>query len=164
MVDRDASLEWFLANRHAEISLFVMFLDPTPSCPAPGTAEFEAVLREHFVFWWELEESGVLLGAGPIERETGMAGMAILRVANREAAERGGGRALCPTGIPQQHRAPVAAQRGHARRHRAIRRLGVAGHETQALSGVREIVYGPRQTVSRGSHAGRHCTGDQDAG
>jgi uncharacterized protein len=87
VVDRDASLEWFLANRHAEISLFVMFLDPTPSCPQPGTPEFEEVLREHFVYWWELEDLGFLLGAGPIERDTGMAGMAVLRAESREAAE-----------------------------------------------------------------------------
>jgi uncharacterized protein len=88
MVDPEASLEWFLANRHAEIPVFVVLLEPTASCPPPGSDEFNAVLREHFLYWWELEERGLLLGAGPLAREDGVVGMAILRASTREDAER----------------------------------------------------------------------------
>ena len=84
-IDRDAPLDWFLANRHAEIPLYVVILEPTETCPPPGSDEFAAVLREHFVYWWELEARGVLVGAGP--RGEG-SGMALLRAASRDAAER----------------------------------------------------------------------------
>ena len=88
MVDRNAPLAWFLANRHAELALYVMILEPTESCPAPGTDEFFAVLREHFVYWWELEEAGLLVGAGPLEWDVPGTGMAIVRAASRDHAER----------------------------------------------------------------------------
>ncbi len=88
MVDRNAPLEWFLANRHAELPLYVMVLEPTETCPSPGTDEFFAVLREHFVYWWELEEAGVLVGAGPLEWDTPGTGMAVVRAASRDEAER----------------------------------------------------------------------------
>jgi uncharacterized protein YciI len=88
MVDRNATLEWFLANRHAELALYVMILEPTETCPPPGTDEFFAVLREHFVYWWELEEAGVLVGAGPLEWDAPGTGMALVRAASRDEAER----------------------------------------------------------------------------
>jgi uncharacterized protein YciI len=88
MPDRSVSLEWLLVNRHAEIPAYVIYLDPTETHPPPGSPEFEAVFREHLLYWWELEERGQLLAAGPVDLDTDRPrGMAIVLADSREEAE-----------------------------------------------------------------------------
>ena len=78
-------LEWFLRHRHAEISAFVLRMEPTETHPQPGTPEFADVLREHFVYWLKLEVEGKLLGAGPVADGTGLA---VLLASDLAEAER----------------------------------------------------------------------------
>ena len=88
MVDRTWKLDDFMEKRHAEVELFVWFMRMTPTCPTPGSPEFMELLREHFFFWWELEEQGKLFGAGPMDLDTGEpVGFAILACASRDEAE-----------------------------------------------------------------------------
>ena len=88
MVDRSWTLGDFMEKRHAEVELFVWFMRRTPTCPEIGSPAFNELLREHFLFWWELEEQGRLLGAGPMDLETAdPVGFAILVCASRDEAE-----------------------------------------------------------------------------
>jgi uncharacterized protein YciI len=82
MVDRDMPLEQFFATRHPELGLYVVFLRSIrPFDRAdPEAAE---LLRQHFVYWWELEEQGKLIGAGPFSLGTeDECGMAVLLAAS----------------------------------------------------------------------------------
>jgi uncharacterized protein YciI len=46
------------------------------------------MLRQHFVYWWELEEAGNLLGAGPTNPGTpSQSGMALVVASSLGAAE-----------------------------------------------------------------------------
>ena len=66
-------LEWFMQHRHAEISAFLVRMEPTETHPEPGTPAFVEALQEHFVYWLKLEVEGKLLGAGPVGGGTGLA-------------------------------------------------------------------------------------------
>jgi uncharacterized protein YciI len=91
MVDQSMSFEGFMRERHAELSVFVVTLASNPAGPQHdyGSAEGREMLRRHFLYWWELEEQGKLLGAGPTDVGTPeQAGMALLICATREEAEK----------------------------------------------------------------------------
>ena len=91
MVDRDVTLETLLAQRHAELGLYLVTLTPKPERAGREreTAEGRELLRQHLLYWWRLEEEGKLIGAGPVARNTPQVhGMAILAAASREEAER----------------------------------------------------------------------------
>lgn len=77
-------LDWFLRYRHAEIPVFLLRMEPTETHPAPGTTEFDEVLREHFLYWMKLEAEGKLLAAGPVDDGTGLA---VLQVSTRAEAD-----------------------------------------------------------------------------
>ena len=88
MVNRELSLEEILRLRAPRLPLFLLFMHHRPDAPAPGSPEFRVVLREHLLYWWELEEQGVLIAAGP--QAGGPAygdGLAILAARTREEAD-----------------------------------------------------------------------------
>ena len=90
MVDEDFSFADFMRERHAELPLFLIALMPQPEYPAERYASPEGreLLRQHFLYWWRLEEAGQLIGAGPVEVGTpDQTGLAIIRAESREAAE-----------------------------------------------------------------------------
>jgi uncharacterized protein YciI len=88
MVDREMSLADLLVNRHPEHELFVVFLHPIKPFDSESEAGAE-LLRQHFLYWWELEEQGKLIGAGPFDLGTPQAcGMAILAATSFEEASR----------------------------------------------------------------------------
>lgn len=88
MVDREMSLEKFFETRHAKLSMYVVRLEPNSDYPRDD-ANFRELLRQHFVYWWELEEQKKLLGAGPLNVGTPeQVGMAILLASSQEEAER----------------------------------------------------------------------------
>jgi uncharacterized protein YciI len=89
VVDPTASLDDLLRDRHAELDLWLLTLRPVGSGKPDDPDEARELLRRHFVFWWELEEAGVLLAAGPVDLESPERhGMAILMAVTREEAER----------------------------------------------------------------------------
>ncbi len=87
MVDREMSLADLLGARHPEHELYVVFLRPTKPFDRE-TAEGAELLRQHFLYWWELEEQGKLIGAGPLDLGTPEeCGLAILAADSLDEAE-----------------------------------------------------------------------------
>jgi uncharacterized protein YciI len=87
MVDREMSLAGLLGTRHPEHQLYVVFLRPTVPFDRHSDSGAE-LLRQHFLYWWELEEQGKLIGAGPFDLGTPEeCGMAILMADSFEEAE-----------------------------------------------------------------------------
>jgi uncharacterized protein YciI len=87
VVDRETSLADLLATRHPEHELFVVFLRPLKPFDRESDEEAE-LLRQHFLYWWDLEEQGKLIGAGPFDLGTpDECGLAILAAASLEEAE-----------------------------------------------------------------------------
>lgn len=87
MVDREMSLADLLNTRHPEHELYVVFLRPTQAFDRESDAGAE-LLRQHFLYWWDLEEQGKLIGAGPFDLGTpDECGMAILAADSFEEAE-----------------------------------------------------------------------------
>lgn len=68
-VDREMSLADLLATRHPEHELYGVFLRPVKPFDRESEAGAE-LLREHFLYWWELEEQDKLIGAGPFDLGT----------------------------------------------------------------------------------------------
>jgi uncharacterized protein YciI len=88
MVDRNMSLEDFLTHRHCEIPLFVVMMKAGPKLKGRDTPEGAEMLRQHFLYLWELEAQGKLLGSGPLDPGTpDQEGMAIIAASSREEAE-----------------------------------------------------------------------------
>lgn len=88
MVNRDATLEELMRDRHPQIGLFVVFMRPTAENQPPTTPEGAEMLRRHLVYLWELEARGVLFASGPLDFKTPrQEGMCILAVATRDEAE-----------------------------------------------------------------------------
>ncbi len=87
MVDRQMSLADLFNTRHPEHELYVVFLRPIKPFDRESAAGAE-LLRQHFLYWWELEEQGKLIGAGPFDLETPQeCGMAILVADSFEEAQ-----------------------------------------------------------------------------
>ena len=89
MVDRNMSLKEFRATRHAEINIYLMLMKVEEKFrQGRNTPEGEELGRQHYLYLWELEEAGKLLGCGPRDRgEPSHEGMGILLVDSREEAE-----------------------------------------------------------------------------
>ncbi len=88
MVDSSWQLDDFMKNRLAQVQLYVVFMRPTEKQQSPATPEGAEMLRQHFLYWWELEDQGKLFGAGPLDRGTPeQIGFCILAVDSREEAE-----------------------------------------------------------------------------
>jgi uncharacterized protein YciI len=88
MVDPSWQLEDFMQNRHAEVQLYAVFMRPTEKQQSPETPEGAEMLRQHFLYWWELEEQGKLFGAGPMDPGTAdQTGFSIIAASTREEAE-----------------------------------------------------------------------------
>jgi uncharacterized protein YciI len=89
VVDRNASLDQLLATRHPEIRLFIVSLDNAPGRELDmGSEAGREMLRQHFLYWWELEERGVLIGAGPVNPGAPeQFGMAVFAAPSRAEAE-----------------------------------------------------------------------------
>ncbi len=89
MIDRHMSLEEFRAKRHAEIPLFLLLMKPNPGIAEKRNGpDGKEMQRRHYLYLWELEEAGKLLGSGPREfGKPAQEGMAILLVRSREEAE-----------------------------------------------------------------------------
>lgn len=89
MVDRDASLEYLLSERHAELDVYVLTMQPVGAGKPDDPDEAAELFRRHLLYWWELEEAGILVAAGPIEVGTpDQHGMALLVAPSRAEAER----------------------------------------------------------------------------
>jgi uncharacterized protein YciI len=81
------SLADLLDTRHPEHELYVVFLRPTKPFDRESDEGAE-LLRQHFLYWWELEDQGKLIGAGPLDRGTPEeCGLAILMADSLEEAE-----------------------------------------------------------------------------
>src|SRR5262245_2640371 len=86
-----------LLKRIANVRLFMMFMRPTPLHDLESE-EGKQLLREHLQWQFDLEDRGILLGAGPIDHGHEPAplhnplisafGLSILVAATREEAER----------------------------------------------------------------------------
>ena len=88
MVDRNMSLDDFFAHRHCEIPLFAVMMKAGPKFKGRETPEGAEMLRQHFLYLWELEAKGKLVACGPMDLGTpDQEGMAIIAVASREEAE-----------------------------------------------------------------------------
>jgi uncharacterized protein YciI len=88
MAQANLTLEDFFRDRHPEIPLHVVFMKPTDRLRPPSDPEGAEMLRRHFLFLLELEESGKLFASGPLDAGTpSQEGMCILAVATREEAE-----------------------------------------------------------------------------
>jgi uncharacterized protein YciI len=86
--DQKWTVQDFMQKRHAELRLWPMFMKGTPKAQT-GTPEAAEMSRQHFLYWWDLEEQGKLLGAGPMDAGTPeAAGFVILIAATREEAEK----------------------------------------------------------------------------
>ena len=91
MVDEHFTFADFMRERHAELPLYLIALIPQPNYPTERytSAEGRELLRQHFLYWWRLEEAGQLIGAGPVDVGTpDQNGLAIVRAASRTEAER----------------------------------------------------------------------------
>jgi uncharacterized protein YciI len=87
MIDREMSLENLFRTRHPEHELYVVFLRVQKHLDRASLAGAE-LLRQHFLYWWELEEQGKLLGAGPFDLGTpDESGMAILIAGSFDEAQ-----------------------------------------------------------------------------
>ena len=91
MVDRDMSLEEFHRTRHAEIQMYLLLGKGTERGAQERAADksrADELLRQHFLYLWELEEQGKLFGAGPVDAGTpNQEGLFIVAAASREEAE-----------------------------------------------------------------------------
>lgn len=90
VVDESFTFADFMRERHAELPLFLIRLAPLPGHgpEAYVTAAGRELLRQHFLYWWRLEEAGRLIGAGPVDVGTaGQTGLAIVRAASLAEAD-----------------------------------------------------------------------------
>ncbi len=79
MVDETATLEYLLETRHAELPLFLVRMTNTDAFAGVKSEPGRSLFREHLLYWWRLEEMGVLFGAGPVDFGTpNQEGFAIL--------------------------------------------------------------------------------------
>jgi uncharacterized protein YciI len=85
----DANLEEIVASL-ANIELFAVFMRPTEAFQGPlASAEGRRLLTEHLQYLFEIQRSGELLAAGPLDLDVErISGMAILHAPSREDAER----------------------------------------------------------------------------
>jgi uncharacterized protein YciI len=85
----DADLEEILASL-ANIELFAVFMRPTEAFQGPlASAEGRRMLTEHLEYVFEVERSGQMLAAGPLDLDVErISGMCILHAPSREDAER----------------------------------------------------------------------------
>jgi hypothetical protein len=78
-MDRSVTLEFLLKHRHAELPLFLLRMQNTDRFRGFSEDEGKNLFREHLLYWWELEDRGNLLGAGPVNFGTPLQeGLAIL--------------------------------------------------------------------------------------
>ena len=89
MPGTDTNLEEILAGL-ANIELFAVFMRPTDAFQGPlASAEGRRMLTEHLQYLFEIQRSGELLAAGPLDLDVErISGMCILHAASREDAER----------------------------------------------------------------------------
>jgi uncharacterized protein YciI len=82
-------LEEILASL-ANIELFAVFMRPTEAFQGPlASAEGRRMLTEHLEYVFEIERSGQMLAAGPLDLDVErISGMCILHAPSREDAER----------------------------------------------------------------------------
>jgi uncharacterized protein len=100
--DRDARMDEALSLEHllsrmANVQLFIILMRPT-ELHVVNSDEGKELLREHLQWQFDLEERGLLLGAGPLDfqykRPTGdeklvdAIGISIIAATSREEAER----------------------------------------------------------------------------
>jgi uncharacterized protein len=85
----DANLEEMLA-RLANIELFAVFMRPTEAFQGPlASAEGRRMLTEHLEYLFEVQRSGKLFAAGPLDLDLEhISGMCILHAPSREDAKR----------------------------------------------------------------------------
>jgi uncharacterized protein YciI len=89
MPGSDANLGEVLA-RLANIELFAVFMRPTEAFQGPlASAEGRRMLTAHLEYVFEIQRSGEMLAAGPLDLDVeNISGMCILHTASREDAER----------------------------------------------------------------------------
>lgn len=89
MTRSEANLEELLAGL-ANIELFVVFMRPTEAFQGPfASEEGRRLLTEHLQYLFEIQRSGALFAAGPLDLDVErIAGMCILHVTSRDDAER----------------------------------------------------------------------------
>jgi uncharacterized protein YciI len=88
MVDPSWQLEDFIQNRNADVNLYVVLMRPTDKEQSPTTPDGAEMLRQHFLYLWQLEERGNLFGAGPMDPGTAdQIGFCVIAAATREDAE-----------------------------------------------------------------------------
>jgi len=85
----DVNLEEMLAGL-ANIELFAVFMRPTEAFQGPlASAEGRRMLAAHLQYLFEIQRSGQLLAAGPLDLDVEhISGMCILCAPSREDAER----------------------------------------------------------------------------
>src|SRR5262249_50093731 len=85
----DANLEEILASL-ANIELFAVFMRPTEAFQGPlASAEGRRMLTAHLQYVFEIQRSGEMLAAGPLDLDVEhISGMCILHARSREDAER----------------------------------------------------------------------------
>lgn len=72
----------------ANIPLFAVFMRPTNQFQSPMTPDGQAMLARHLAFLFDLQASGLLLAAGPLDLNVdSIEGMCILSASSREHAE-----------------------------------------------------------------------------
>ncbi len=87
MIDDTITLEQLLETRHAELPVFLLRMQNTERFGGFGDALGKKLFRDHLMYWWELEERGNLLGAGPVDFGTPhQEGLAILMAPTEEEA------------------------------------------------------------------------------
>lgn len=89
MPGSDANLEEMLVGL-ANIELFAVFMRPTEAFQGPlASAEGRRMLTEHLQYLFEIQRSGQLFAAGPLDLDLEhISGMCILHAPSREDAER----------------------------------------------------------------------------
>jgi uncharacterized protein YciI len=88
MVDTSWQLKDFIQNRNADVQLYAVFMRPTEKLQSPATPDGAEMLRQHFLYLWELEEQGNLFGAGPVDPGTAeQIGFCVIAAATRSEAE-----------------------------------------------------------------------------
>jgi uncharacterized protein YciI len=83
----DATLSELLQSRHAELPLYLISMSNTDQFAGVSTPVGSELFRQHLLYWWKLEESGNLLGAGPVDVGTArQEGFAVLTASSLEHA------------------------------------------------------------------------------
>jgi uncharacterized protein YciI len=89
MVDPNTSLEDLLRDRHPEIEVWMVTLRPVGTGRPEDPEDARELFRRHLLYWWDLEQRGVLLAAGPVDIGTpDQHGLAFLLAPSRQEAER----------------------------------------------------------------------------